>query len=100
MAGKDSGRDSLNADDCDLWFTNCSYLRDTSENQISTDRGTTAVHINCHEPGAIHIGINGGDSRWICFRHLERWNKNRARLRADGGGCEMQELGELLGRED
>jgi hypothetical protein len=47
----------------------------------------------CPEPGTIHIGINGGDSHWICFRHLDRWNQNRARFLADGGGCEMQELG-------
>jgi hypothetical protein len=51
---------------------------------------------NCSEPCAIHIGENGGDSHWICFRHLERWNQTRARFLADGGGCEMQELGELL----
>jgi hypothetical protein len=44
----------------------------------------------------IHMGANGGDSHWICFRHLERWNKTRARFRADGRGCEMRELGELL----
>jgi hypothetical protein len=39
---------------------------------------------------------NGGDSHWICFRHLQRWNQNRARLFAESGGCEMQELGDLL----
>jgi hypothetical protein len=50
----------------------------------------------CPEPGTIRIGANGGDSRWICFRHLERWNETRARFLADGGGCEMEELGELL----
>jgi len=53
-------------------------------------------YYNCPEPGTIHIGKNGGDSHWICFRHLDRWNQNRARFVRDGGGCEMQELGELL----
>lgn len=43
----------------------------------------------------LHIGLNGGDSHWICFRHPDRWNETRARLLADGG-CEMRELGELL----
>lgn len=51
-------------------------------------------YYNCPEPGTIHIGPNGGDSHWICFRHLDRWNQNRARFLADGGGCEMEELGE------
>jgi hypothetical protein len=50
----------------------------------------------CPEPGTIHIGVNGGDSHWICLRHLDRWNQDRARFLADGGGCEMEELGELL----
>lgn len=48
---------------------------------------------NCPEPGTIRIGVNGGDSHWICFRHLEQWNANRARFLADGGGCAMEELG-------
>lgn len=52
-------------------------------------------YYNCPEPRTIHIGPTGGDSHWICFRHLERWNQNRARFLADGGGCEMEELGEL-----
>ena len=43
-----------------------------------------------------NIGVNGGDSHWICFRPLERWNETRIRFLADGGGCEMRELGELL----
>jgi hypothetical protein len=51
---------------------------------------------NCPEPGTIHIGVNGGDSHWICFRHYYKWNADRARFLADGSGCEMQELGELL----
>jgi hypothetical protein len=53
-------------------------------------------YINCPAPGTIHTGVNGSDSHWICFSHLERWNQTRARLLADGGGCEMQELGPLL----
>jgi len=55
-------------------------------------------YYNCPEPGAFYIGPNGGDSFWICFSHLDRWNQNRARFLADGGGCEMEELGELLER--
>ena len=51
------------------------------------------------EPGTIHIGMNGNpDSHWICFRHYYKWNADRARFIADGG-CEMQELGELLCRD-
>jgi hypothetical protein len=57
-------------------------------------------YYECPEPGAIHIGVNGGDSHWICFRHLQRWNQTRTRFLADGGGCEMLELGEPLERED
>jgi len=53
-------------------------------------------YANCAEPGTIHIAPNGGDTHWICFRHVERWNQTRARFLADGGGCEMEELGELL----
>ena len=53
-------------------------------------------YYRCPEPGTIHIGANGGDSHWICFRHLEKWNADRDRFLADGGGCEMRELGELL----
>ena len=47
-------------------------------------------YYNCPEPGTIHIDVNGGDSHWICFRHLDRWNADRARFLADGGGCEME----------
>ncbi|MGD0909898.1 MAG: hypothetical protein ABSA96_20125 [Candidatus Acidiferrales bacterium] len=32
------------------------------------------------EEGTIHIGANGGDSHWICFRHLEKWNADSARF--------------------
>jgi len=49
----------------------------------------------CPEDGTIHIGVNDGDSHWTCFRHLDRWNQTRARRPADGGGHEMQRLGEL-----
>jgi hypothetical protein len=51
---------------------------------------------NCPEPGTIHIGVNGGDSHWIRLRHLDRWNADRVRFLADGGGCAMEELGEPL----
>ena len=51
---------------------------------------------NCPEAGTIHIGVNGGDSHWIWFRHLEKWNADRDRFLADGGVCEMQRRGELL----
>jgi len=47
----------------------------------------------------IHVGV-GGDSHWICFRHYYKWNADRARFLADGGGCAMQKLGELLEGED
>jgi hypothetical protein len=40
--------------------------------------------------------VDGGDSHWICSHHLNKWNADRARFLADGGGCEMEELGELL----
>jgi hypothetical protein len=36
-----------------------------------------------------HIGANGGGSRWICFRYLEKWNTHRARFLAAGLPCEM-----------
>ena len=52
---------------------------------------------DCIEDGVVHIGINGNpDTHWICWKHLDRWNQNRARFVRDGGGCEMQELEELL----
>jgi hypothetical protein len=54
---------------------------------------------NCPEPGTIHIGVNGGDSHWICWVHYDKWNADRARFLADGGGCAMQRLGELLDLE-
>jgi hypothetical protein len=51
----------------------------------------------CPEPGTIHIGTNGNpDTHWICWVHYYKWNADRARFLADGGGCEMEELGELL----
>jgi len=69
---------------------------------LSMSNSKTLKHQNCcyHrclEPGTIHVGPNGGDSHWICRRHLERWNQDRARFLVDGGGCEMQELGEVQG---
>lgn len=67
-----------------------------NEGQVAEEGSMPCCYYNCLVPGTIHIGPNGGDSHWICFRHLDRWNQNRARFLADGGGCEMEELGELL----
>jgi hypothetical protein len=53
-------------------------------------------YYECPNPGTIHIGVNGSDSHWICWIHYYKWNADRARFIADGGVCEMQELGELL----
>ncbi len=54
-------------------------------------------YFNCDQPGAIHIGVNGNpDSHWICFYHFNKWNADRAPYLADGGGCAMRELGQLL----
>jgi hypothetical protein len=53
-------------------------------------------YINSPEPGTIHIGVNGGDSPWIRFCHYDRWNATAPASSADGGGYEMQGLGELL----
>jgi hypothetical protein len=51
----------------------------------------------CPEEGTIHIGVNGNpDTHWICWVHYYKWNADRSRFLADGGGCQMQELGELL----
>ena len=50
----------------------------------------------CPEEGTIHIGVNGGDSHWICIRHYYKWHAARARFLAAGLPCEMRELGELL----
>jgi len=61
-----------------------------------TLKDQNCCYANCPEEGTVHIGPNGGDSHWICWRHLSRWNRNRARFLADGGGCAMEELGELL----
>lgn len=55
-------------------------------------------YTDCPEEGFLHIGVNGGDSHWICWVHYSKWNQMRARFLADGGGCEMHELGELLER--
>ena len=64
---------------------------------MSLERRHLCCYLDCPEEGAIHIGANGNpDSHSICLRHYNRWNADRARFLADGGGCEMQELGELL----
>ena len=53
-------------------------------------------YIDCPEEGAVYIGMNGNPATdWICFYHLNRWIANRTRFLADGGGCEMEELGVL-----
>jgi hypothetical protein len=39
---------------------------------------------------------DGGDSHCICWVHYYKWHEARARFLADGGGCAMQELGQLL----
>jgi hypothetical protein len=59
-------------------------------------KGHNCCYHNCPEEGTIHIGVNGGDSHWICWRHLSRWNQTRARFLAAGLPCEMRELGEPL----
>lgn len=57
-------------------------------------------YIDCPEDGTIHIGANGNpDTHWICFRHYDKWNADRARFLAAGLPCEMRELGELLREE-
>jgi hypothetical protein len=55
---------------------------------------------DCLKPATVHIGTNGNpDTHWICWVHYDKWNADRARFLADGGGCEMQQLGELLCEE-
>jgi hypothetical protein len=57
-------------------------------------------YADCDRPGTIYIGENGNpDTEWICEYHRSKWHANRARFLADGGGCEMQRLGELLDDE-
>jgi hypothetical protein len=57
-------------------------------------------YADCPDEGVFHIGPNGGDSHWICFRHLERWNQNRARFLADGLPCAMEELPRAANEEN
>jgi hypothetical protein len=56
-------------------------------------------YYQCSEEGRIYISENGGSSHWICFRHYAKWNADRARFLDDGGGCEMEKLGDLLDDE-
>jgi hypothetical protein len=63
---------------------------------ILTDH--SCCYYDCPEPGAIHIGRNGGDSHWICFFHFGKWHAARARLLAERLPCAMEKLGELLCR--
>jgi hypothetical protein len=69
-------------------------LKASSQHHMMKDHN--CCYHQCPEPGTIYIGPNGGDSHWICFRHLERWNQNRVRFIADGGGSAMEELAALL----
>lgn len=66
------------------------------EQRASMMKDHNCCYYNCPEPGTIHIGPNGGDSHWICWVHYYKWQAQRARFLADGGGCAMEELGELL----
>ncbi len=67
---------------------------------MSLERAHGCCYDRCPRPGAINIGVNGSpDTHWICWRHLDLWTKTRARFLADGGGCAMQRLGELLDDE-
>ena len=51
-------------------------------------------YYNCLEEGTSHIGTNGNpDTHWICWVHYDKWNADRVRFLADGGGCAMEELG-------
>jgi hypothetical protein len=51
----------------------------------------------CDRHGTIFIGKNGDpETEWICEHDRDKWNADRNRFIADGGGCEMQKLGELL----
>ena len=65
---------------------------------IFTDH--SCCYHQCPEPGTNYVGPNGGDSHWICWVHYDKWNADRARFLVDDGGCQMQELGELLEGED
>ena len=67
-----------------------------SMSKSKTLKERNCCYYNCPEPGAIHIGVNGGDSHWICWVHYDKWNADRDRFRRDGRGCEMQRLGKLL----
>jgi len=64
--------------------------------RLSSMKDHPCCYFNCPEPGAIHIGFNGGASHWICFCHFDLWHAQRDRFLADDGGCEMEKLGELL----
>jgi hypothetical protein len=63
--------------------------------RLSSVKDHACCYVHCREPGRIHIGVNGNpDTHWICWVHYYKWTADRARFLADGGGCEMQELGE------
>jgi hypothetical protein len=55
----------------------------------------TDVFIHNLDPSTLE-SLRRAVSHWICFRHLEKWNADRARFLADGHGCQMQKLGEPL----
>ena len=60
---------------------------------MSLERRHRCCYDRCPRPGAVHIGVNGGDSHWICFFHFNLWHETRSRFIADGGGCAMEKLG-------
>ena len=69
-------------------------------NVTPTSTDQTCCYADCPLPGTYYIGTNGNPgTQWICVRHLERWNQTRARFLAEGGGCEMEELGDFLERD-
>jgi hypothetical protein len=75
-------------------------VEDGMETKFPQVESHACCYADCPEPGTIHIGMNGNpDTHWICWIHYYKWNANRARFLADGSGCEMQELGELVCRE-
>ena len=52
------------------------------------ERDHDCCYVDYPEPGTIHIGLNGGDSHWICSVRYYKWNADRARFLADtNAGC-------------
>jgi len=68
-------------------------VSDVMPPRLSRMKDHPCCYIDCPEPGAIHIGVNGNpDTHWICFYHFDLWHAQRDRFRADGLPCEMEEL--------